>query len=367
MFWAFFVLNFLIKLFEGSRCETFFTTTTPYCSICQQQAAALAAAIVEAQQAQLNATNSQKLAYQASSLVQLSASYIAALSVNQTQSMIRLNSEMQSGLLLAINQSNTETNAIVTKAVLKAQASASNATFLLNQTSSFAQSASSLASSQVSQQLLLLSNMVALTNSTNKQVYNFQSSKAIANMTQHAILFSQSQVSTQLTALNSINNALLVLNDTETQVQILQVIVSQTIAYTSESYGNIAQLIQIVTTMESIVKNMSKVLNSTLLVANAAKEAAIQVDKLQAIALQASIKASRLALCYPSPCLNGGMCVASPDNSSFTCFCSSLYKGPTCQDLKVTSVFNLGNGFSNYESMIRADESKKQGIMYIFV
>ena len=81
-FWAFFVLNFLIKLFEGSRCKTFFTTTTTYCSICQQKAAALAASIVEAQQAQLNSTNSQKLANQASSLVQLSASHTAALSVN---------------------------------------------------------------------------------------------------------------------------------------------------------------------------------------------------------------------------------------------------------------------------------------------
>ena len=157
---------------------------------------------------------------------------------------------------------------------------------MLNQTSSFAQSASSLPSSQVSQQLLLLSNTVALTNSTNKQVSNFQSSKAIANRTQQAILFSLSQISTQLTAPNSINNALLVLNDTENQIQILKVIVCQTIAYTSESYENIVLLIQIVTTMESIVKNISNVLNSTLLVANAAKEAAIQVDKLQAIALK---------------------------------------------------------------------------------
>jgi hypothetical protein len=66
------------------------------------------------------------------------------------------------------------------------------------------------------------------------------------------------------------------------------------------------------------------------------------------------------SLCYPNPCSNGGMCVVSPDKSSFTCFCSSLYKGKTCQDLKETSVFNTGKSFSNYESMIRVNEDQQE-------
>jgi hypothetical protein len=261
---------------------------------------------------------SQQLAYQASSLVQLSASQTAALAVNKTQSFISLNSAMQPGLILAINQSNTETRALLIQAVLKAQASASNAAFSFNQSSSFAQSASSLASSQVSQQLLLLNNMVELANSTSDPVSKFISSKAIANGTQQAISFLQSQISIQLTAINAINNALLYLNDVETQLQILQLIFSQTIAYTTESETNVAQLIQLVTDMKSIETFMSNAFNSTLILANAAKEAATRADAAQAIALQAAIKASRLALCYPNPSTHGGMCAASPDNSSFT-------------------------------------------------
>ena len=200
-------------------------------------------------------------------------------------------------------------------------------------------------------------NKVALANSTNGPVSKFQLSKALANRTQQAILFSQSQISTESDALSATNDALLGLKDTEIQIQILILIVSQTIVYTPESDANIAQLIQLVTDMESTATNMSDALNLTLLVAKSAKEAAIRADEAQAIALQAAIKASRLALCYPNPCLNGGMCAASPDNSSFTCFCSSLYKGTKCQDLKITSVFNAGKGFSNYESMIREDKN----------
>ena len=355
----------MIKIFEGSRCETFFTTTTPYCSICQQQAAALAAAKVESQQAQLNAANSQQLAHQASSLVQLSASQTAALAVLQTQTMIRLNSAIQSGLLLAINQSNTQTRALMSQAVLKAQASASNAAYLMNQTSSFAKIASSLSSSQVSKQLSLLNDMVSLANSTIEPVSKFQSSKAIANRTQQAISFSQSQIFTELDALSATNIALLGLKDTETQIETIQLIASQT-SYKAESVANVVHLFQLVTDMESTATNMSDALNLTLLVANASKKAAIRADAAQAIALEAAIKASRLALCFPNPCLNGGMCAAGPDNSSFTCFCSSLYKGTTCQYLKVTSVFNVGKSFSNYESVIRVDEDQ-QRIMYTFL
>jgi hypothetical protein len=142
---------------------------------------------------------------------------------------------------------------------------------------------------------------------------------------------------------------------------VLQVIVSQTIAYTPESASNIAQLFQLVTDMESTAKNMSNALNSTLLVANAAKEAAIQADAAQAVALTALLlKAARLALCYPNPCLNGGMCACSIADFSVTCFCPSLYKGSICQFLKATSVFNIGRGFSNYESMIRVEDINQE-------
>jgi hypothetical protein len=252
------------------------------------------------------------------------------------------------------------TKTLFIQTVLKAQALASNATFLLNNASSLAQSASTLANSQVSMQLSLLNNMILLANSTSQPVSKFKLSKFIANQTQNAISSSVFQISTELSSLNASNNALLVLTDTETEIEILHVIVSQTTAYTSDSASNIDQLFQLVFDMESTAKRVSKALNSTLLVANAAKQAAIQADVAQALALKASIKAVRLALCNPNPCLNGGMCAGSIDNFSVTCFCPSLYKGTTCQNLKVTSVFNPGRGFSNYENMVRIDESNQE-------
>jgi hypothetical protein len=184
-----------------------------------------------------------------------------------------------------------------------------------------------------------LNDLISLVNSSNEPVSKFQSSKGIANGTQQAVSFTQLQVTTVWDSLNTINNVLLLLTETETQIQILQVIVNQTIAFTTGSVVFIAQLIQTVKNMESAARSMSNAFNSSFLLANAAKEAAIQTDAEQAIALQAAIKAARLALCYPNPCLNGGMCAASPDNSSFTCFYSSLYKGATSQNLKIIKQF----------------------------
>ena len=271
--------------------------------------------------------------------------------------MIRLNLAIQSALLIAINQPSKS----LKKRALTIQSIASYATYLFIRASSFAQNASSLANSQVSQQFSLLNALVTLANSTSEPVSKFQSSKAIANGTQKAISFSQSQVSTVWDSLNEINNVLFLLIETETQIQTLKVIVNQTqtVSFTSDSAALISQLFKLVTDIEITATNISNALNSTLLVANAAKEAAIQADTAQADALQAAIKAARLALCYPNPCLHGGMCAASPDNSSFTCFCSSLYKGTTCQNLKLTSALNVGKGFSNYESLIRVDKDQQ--------
>jgi hypothetical protein len=110
--------------------------------------------------------------------------------------------------------------------------------------------------------------------------------------------------------------------------------------------------------MESKAKNLYDALGSTLSTANAAKLASIQADAAQAVALQALIKAARLALCYPNPCMHGGLCAANPDNSSFTCFCSSFYKGTTCQTLKGASVFNAGTSLKNYENIIHTEVYK---------
>jgi hypothetical protein len=55
--------------------------------------------------------------------------------------MIELNTRIQFALLIAMNQSSNVTKTLFIQTVLKAQALASNATFLLNNASSLAQSA----------------------------------------------------------------------------------------------------------------------------------------------------------------------------------------------------------------------------------
>jgi hypothetical protein len=350
------IAYFQIKNFVGSRCETFFTTTTPFCTICRKQATALANANEGAVQAQLKAANSQQLAYQASSLAKLSAEQTASLALSEIQKIIRLNSSIQSAFLNVINQMTTQTKAIsLFRSVSALQMFVSNATFFLNQASSFFQKASSSAYNQVFLQLSLLNDMLSLANSTNKPVSKFQSSKDIANGTQQAISFSQSQISNELAALDAINIALLFLTDKETQIGLLNDILTHIGSFVFSLNPLILEMIDI----ESTAKDLPNALNLALSLANAAKKAAIQANEAQAVALQAAITAARLALCYPNPCLHGGMCAASPDNVSFTCFCASLFKGTTCQYFKSTSVFSAGKGFSNYENLIRGDEIEK--------
>jgi hypothetical protein len=349
-----------IQFFKGSRCETYFTTTTPYCTICQQQAAALASANAAAVQAQISAANAQNLAYQTSLLSKVSSTQTAELAVIQAQLMIQLNSTIQYNLLLAMNQTIAELKNLTLNTVSNTQILVSNATFLIIQASSLAKSASVLAVSHVSQQLSLFNDMTSLANSTSEPVSKFQSAKALSNRTKQATSLQLFQISTELASLNSSVNAQIILIDALSQIQILEIIIAYTIAYTPESEANIANLIQLVTNMESMVKNLSDALKSTLSTENAAKQAAIQADAAQAVALQAAIKAARLALCYPNPCLHGGLCAANPDNSSYTCFCSSFYKGTTCQTLKKASVFITGKSLKNYDSIIHKEEYKRE-------
>jgi hypothetical protein len=351
-------IKIFLQFCKGSRCETYLTLTTPYCTICQQQAAALASANAEAVQAQISAAKAQQLAYQKSLLVKVSSTQTAELAAIQAQLMIQLNSTIQSNLLFTMNQTVAELKNLTLRAVSNTQILASNATFLMIQASSLAQSAYLLAVSQVPKQLSLFNDMTSLANTTSEPVSKFQLAKAISNRTQQATLLSLFQISTALASLNSSDNAQKILIDALYEIQILEIIVSQTIAFTPERESNIAQLIQLVTNMKSKAKNLSDSLGSTLSTANAAKLAAIQADGAQAVALQASIKAARLALCYPNLCMHGGLCAANPDNSSFTCFCSSFYKGTTCQTLKGASVFNAGKSLKNYESIIHSEEYK---------
>ena len=271
--------------------------------------------------------------------------------------MVQLNSAIQSALLFAFNQSIEQTKKLTMQTALTAQSLALNATLLMTQASSLAQNASLLAASQVSLQLSLFNDMVSAVSNNSQPVSRFLLAKGMNNRTKQAISFSQTIISTESASLSASNNSLLLLTKTEAQIQILQLIISQTIAYSQLAASNVAQLIQLVANMESTAANLSDALNLTILSANVAYQAALQANAAQAVALQASIKAARLALCYPNPCMHGGLCTANSDNSTFTCFCSSYFKGTTCKSLKGESVFNAGKGSKNFEKMVRVDEN----------
>ena len=298
-------------------------------------------------------------------MCQASAAQVAILASSQTQQIIQLNSKIQSQLL-ALNMTSPVKN-IITQAVSKGQLLSSNATILIMQASSQAQNATSLAASQVFQQFALLADMRKATNSTLQPVANLQLTQNLTYQIQQSISFSQSQVSIQAAAFTYASNSLASALGTDSQIQILYTIVSQTVSYDLNSFLNIQSLLGLVSNMEEISLNLTSSLNVTLLLALEMQQAVVQANRALTIALQAAIKAARLALCYPNPCQHGGMCTANYDNVSFTCFCSANYNGPTCQSLKGASIFSTGKGLRSFEKMIRIDDDFSENFTKMLV
>jgi len=56
-----------------------------------------------------------------------------------------------------------------------------------------------------------------------------------------------------------------------------------------------------------------------------------------------TVKILEVDPCDPNPCLNGGTCMRSDDNSTFTCQCIQGFQGNTCQDIGNETKLNLGS------------------------
>ena len=73
--------------------------------------------------------------------------------------------------------------------------------------------------------------------------------------------------------------------------------------------------------------------NVTLAIIDAKQQAIISQNAAtlsktsQLAATEAVANYTKLSLCYPNPCKNGGMCTVGSQIKNFTCFCSANYIG----------------------------------------
>ena len=235
------------------------------------------------------------------------------------QQYLLYNSTIQSALQAAKNQSLTSKQLL---SILQTQQYASDSTLLALEASTKAQTALSLSEQHVSRQQTLLNDMITATNNSQNLVAQSLYSQILTNRTIEA-------ANTAMT-IGSIEKDIF---DIEKKLlNLTSLVSSQTLAskkffQSSNLTSNYQTIMSQSTFMLSIVVNTTNVLYNCTTEVNVARQNANQANIAQSIALQAFIKAARLALCYPNPCLHGGMCKANNDDVSYTCFCSSSYKG----------------------------------------
>lgn len=282
----------------------------------------------------------QKLAYKTAIQAYASASALqcSSLAYSQIPRLIQLNSTIKN-LLQSVK---TENKSILDDAVFNVQQAIS---FILNSSSQVETAASLaemqvyrqqrlftdmnrtaalLAQTQVSQQQQLFTDMNrAANNSCVSPGVRFQLAKSLSSRTIQAIETARIQQLAEVAALASQNSALIILLQLESTLQIFK---DQNLADLT-SKQMVKSAIKEINTMVSIAQKIAQSINDSILQANLAKEAATQANIAQSIALQAAAVVARLALCYPNPCMYGGMCTVNSDNSSFTCFCSVNYRG----------------------------------------
>lgn len=305
------------EFIKGPRCETYFTTTTPYCTFCQAQAEALVLAIVEAASQQSISADTQQLAYQTSLITQSRLREANALIASQAQQQLQLNNTIQSLLQLAYSKSLSPGQISF---IQQAQSFASNATLFVLQASEQAQTTISMAASYVAHQQTLLVDMILAANNSNYLQPVAQSilAKNLLNRTSLSIALTETQEITLAETLAAENSALIASFKTQSQILAIQSLLTQ------QSYEELMnQTNRIILT----ILNVTNLLYLSISQANIAHQATVQAQIAQNKAVQKSIAAARLAICYPNPCMHGGMCTVNPNNESFTCFCSSNYQG----------------------------------------
>lgn len=244
---------------------------------------------------------------------------------SQAQQQMQLNNSIQTLLKNAQTQLLTSDQLSL---ISQTQILVSNATFLILQAQTQTQTVQSIAGMYVPQQQALYNDMIVLVNNLNNllPVAQSQLARTFLNRTLMAIKTAQNLELTEAVIIATESSALIASLQIQSKILEFQYVLDQ------KSYQD---LMNQTNKMILMIVNTSNYLYSSIAQANSVQQAAIQSNFAQYLALQASIKAARLALCYPSPCMNGGMCTVNSDNASFTCFCSSNFKG------KVNLLINL--------------------------
>ena len=305
-------------MYVGSNCETYFLTTTPYCTFCDEQAAALEAAKAESALLLSNAVQAQNISLISALQVHESYRQVSELVANQVKGQTYLNETFQSTLNIVLNEINDETFA--KNYASTAQELIIRATFLILQVSSKAQLAESLHASQVDQKTALFNEMLLSMQNigTTLPLDLYQREENFLNRTVKIIESSKSIELAEISVRQSENEAKATLLQAVAQIKLFKKIISWKL------YRSLRTQIE---EMKLLISNVVKKTDSSISKTRFAKNVLVNASLLQNTALKAALKVELLSLCYPNPCLHGGMCTVNSKTLTHTCFCSTQYMG----------------------------------------
>ncbi len=92
----------------------------------------------------------------------------------------------------------------------------------------------------------------------------------------------------------------------------------------------------------------------------ASQEATRLSKEAQQLADQKFADYYKLRLCYPNPCKNSGMCTVGINLINYTCFCSSLFVGSTCESERGERLFSTYKSIISGEKMMRIDDKPQK-------
>ena len=123
------------------------------------------------------------------------------------------------------------------------------------------------------------------------------------------------------------------------------------------------ELAQLTLNAHTMAAQITKSLNDAKLQALVSKTAANLNKEAQQLADQKFADYYKLKLCYPNPCLNSGMCTVGYQLTNYTCFCSSIFIGSKCENLKGESLFSTYKALNSVEKMIRINNSPQVWVL----
>lgn len=200
-------------------------------------------------------------------------------------------------------------NAFVESYISNTQDLITKATFLILQASSQAQLAKSLHVSLVDETYALLHEMQLAIQNINitLPLDHYQLEENFFRPIVQIIEISKSTELVEVSLQQSELEAKAALLQANVQIKMLMLIqiISSPIFYSLRTQ---------IENMEFLVANVLEKTNSLILKTRLIKNVLVNAAKLQNVSLQAALKVELLSLCYPNPCLHGGMCTANSKN-----------------------------------------------------